>query len=33
MKKLLLIAGLVILTIGYAAPRRVMFEEFTTFSG
>jgi hypothetical protein len=33
MKKFLLIAGLLMLVFVHAAPRRVLFEEFTTYTG
>jgi len=33
MKKFAIIAGLLLITLTYAAPRRVLFEEFTTYTG
>ena len=33
MRKLVLIAVLVLITAAYAAPRKVLFEEFTRVSG
>jgi hypothetical protein len=33
MKRYLLITGLLIVTAAFAAPRRVLFEEFTRVSG
>jgi hypothetical protein len=33
MKKFAIIAGLLLITLTYAAPRMVLFEEFTTYTG
>jgi hypothetical protein len=33
MRKFVLIAGLLIVVAAYAAPRTVLFEEFTTYTG
>jgi hypothetical protein len=33
MKKFAIIGGLLLVVLSYAAPRRVLFEEFTTYTG